>query len=401
MPVPIARIYIPLAFGYLLSYFYRNANAIIERDLVAELGLSAGQLGLLTAAYFMSFAAMQIPLGLLLDRYGPRRTEAVLLLAAALGALWFSQATSFAGLFMGRLCIGFGVSACLMAAFKAYSSWFRPEQLPMINGWQMVAGGIGALGATAPLQTALHYTDWRGVFMALAIVTIAAAVLLWTLYPDAPQQQQPESLPQQWQGLMQVLRSRIFWHIAPYCILSQAAFFAYQGLWIAPWLRDVAGFDDAAVGQALLLMTLAMISGFFVLGMAATRLKQRFDIAPSHIALVTMSACLGIQVLIMLGITTAIVPLLMGLSFCATGGILPYAGLSQQFPQHLAGRVNTSLNLGVFVAAFALQWGTGVIIGLWPSDAGQYAFEGYRAAFGMLVALQALGLVWALRRRDK
>ena len=177
-----ARVYSPLALGYSISYFFRNANAIIEGDLVRELGLGPADLGLLTSVYFISFAAFQLPLGVLLDRYGPRRTEAVLLLFAAVGALIFSQSDTLSGLIVGRLLIGLGVSACLMAAFKAYVIWFSNQRLPMINGLQMVAGGLGALVATTPLQNVLSITDWRGVFTGLAIITVFASLFLWFFY---------------------------------------------------------------------------------------------------------------------------------------------------------------------------------------------------------------------------
>ena len=130
------------------------------------------------------FAAFQLPLGFLLDRYGPRRTESILLLFAALGSIIFAQAESLSGLIVGRLLIGLGVSACLMAAFKAYVLWFSSERLAMINGLQMVAGGLGALGATIPLQNALSYTDWRGVFTGLAFITVFASICLWVFLPE-------------------------------------------------------------------------------------------------------------------------------------------------------------------------------------------------------------------------
>ena len=196
-----ARIYFPLALGYAISYFYRNANAIIEGDLVRELGLGPADLGLLTSVYFISFAAFQLPLGVLLDRYGPRRTESTLLLFAALGAWIFSQSDSLSGLIAGRLLIGLGVSACLMAAFKAYVIWFSSERLPTINGLQMVAGGLGALGATIPLQNALSFTDWRGVFSGFAVITFFSALCLWVFLPEhqKPDEQLPE-LKKQIQG---------------------------------------------------------------------------------------------------------------------------------------------------------------------------------------------------------
>jgi len=133
---------VPFALGYCLSYLFRVVNAVLAPDLVSELNLSAGDLGLLTATYFVTFAAFQLPLGVLLDRYGPRKIEAALLVFAALGAYLFSQGDSITALMIGRGLIGFGVSACLMAAFKAFTQWFQAHQLPMVNGIIMAAGGI-------------------------------------------------------------------------------------------------------------------------------------------------------------------------------------------------------------------------------------------------------------------
>lgn len=140
-PALLLRIFVPFALGYFLSYLFRVVNAVIAPELSAELGLGASDLGLLTSAYFLAFAAFQLPLGILLDRYGPRRTEAVLLLFAAAGALIFARAEETAGLIAGRALIGFGVSACLMAAFKAFVQWFPAERLAAVNGLQLAEGG--------------------------------------------------------------------------------------------------------------------------------------------------------------------------------------------------------------------------------------------------------------------
>ena len=150
MPSPrqLLRVFVPFAAGYFLSYLFRVVNAVISPDLVADLALGPADLGLLTATYFLTFAAFQLPLGVLLDRFGPRRIEAVLLLFAAVGALIFAKAHSTVGLVAGRALIGFGVSACLMAAFTAFVMWFPAQRLPLVNGLQMAAGGLGALVAT-------------------------------------------------------------------------------------------------------------------------------------------------------------------------------------------------------------------------------------------------------------
>ena len=392
-----ARIYFPLALGYAISYFFRNANAIIEGDLVRELGLGPADLGLLTSVYFISFAAFQLPLGVLLDRYGPRRTESILLLFAALGAVLFAQADSLSGLILGRLLIGFGVSACLMAAFKAYVIWFSSKRLAMINGLQMVAGGLGALGATIPLQNALTITDWRGVFTGMAVITVFASICLWVFLPE--NQKTDEKLPSlklQLKEIGQVFRSRIFWNIAPLAAISQGANMAIHGLWMKPWLRDVVGISDDDAAQLLFAMTLAFIGGFLTLGIIAERLSQLFAVRPISISVLGMTVFLFVQGAMGYGWSNNPLILVVLLGFFGTASVLVYAGYAQIFPKALSGRVSTLLNLLVFMVAFILQWGIGAIIELWPTSGSGYDPESYQVAIGVLVLLQSAGLIWYL-----
>jgi len=393
-PLLFLRVFLPFALGYFISYFFRNVNAIIEADLVGDLGFSAASLGLLTSVYFISFASFQLPLGLLLDRFGPRRTESVLLIFAALGALIFSMAESLSGLILGRLLIGFGVSACLMASFKAYVLWFPPDRLPLMNGLQMVAGGLGAMSATVPLRTALEFTDWRGVFLILSGLTLFSALVLWLVYPEKEGSTGPVPMKKQLEGLKTVLTSRPFLAIAPLVMFSQSAQMAIQGLWAKPWLRDVAGLDEAECANHLMWMMAAMMAGFFLLGLLSERLYQAWKISPVTVGVSAMSVFIVLQLLMALGWTAQPMLLMTAFSFFATAGILPYAGLSQIFPKDLSGRVSTSLNLTVFLGAFAVQWGLGEIISLWPTEGKGYAPESYGAAFGSLAVFQLFGLLW-------
>ena len=393
-PLLFLRVFLPFALGYFISYFFRNVNAIIEADLVGDLGFSAASLGLLTSVYFISFASFQLPLGLLLDRFGPRRTESVLLIFAALGAMIFSMAESLSGLILGRLFIGFGVSACLMASFKAFVLWFPPDRLPLMNGLQMVAGGLGAMSATVPLRTALEFTDWRGVFLILSGLTLFSALVLWLVYPEKEGSTGPVPMKKQLEGLKTVLTSRPFLAIAPLVMFSQSAQMAIQGLWAKPWLRDVAVLDEAECANHLMWMMAAMMAGFFLLGLLSERLYHARKVSPVTLGVSAMSVFIVLQLLMALGWTAQPMLLMTAFSFFATAGILPYAGLSQIFPKALSGRVSTSLNLTVFLGAFAVQWGLGEIISLWPTEGKGYAPESYGAAFGSLAVLQLFGLLW-------
>ncbi|WP_291315063.1 MFS transporter [Desulfuromonas sp.] len=393
-PLTLLRVFLPFSLGYFLSYLYRTVNAVIAPDLVRDVGLDPAGLGLLTSAYFLFFAAFQLPLGVLLDRFGPRRVEAALLLLAAVGAFVFARAETFAGLMLGRALIGLGVSACLMAAFKAFTLWFPPERLPLVNGVQMVSGGVGALAATAPVEFALQVTDWRGVFLAVAALTLLAAILVFLVVPEKEGPGVGESLREAISGIATVLSDRTFRRIAPWAVAGQAAYLSILGLWSGPWLRDVAGYGRMEVAGTLMGISLAMIAGYFSFGALADRLGRR-GVKPMRVAAAGMGAFMGVQFLLVLQPAVGTVPLWLLFGFCGTSCILPYAALSQGFPRHLAGRANTGLNLPVFVAAFVAQWAIGAIIGLWPETAtGGYDPAGYRAGFGVVLGLQGLAGGW-------
>lgn len=397
----LLRVFIPFAIGYFLSYLYRTVNAVIAPDLVRDLGLDPANLGLLTSAYFLSFAAFQLPLGVLLDRFGPRRVEAALLLFAALGAFMFGRAESLGGLLVGRALIGLGVSACLMAAFKAFVIWVPPERLPMANGVQMVSGGMGALMATVPVEAALQVTDWRMVFTGLAGLTLLAAAAVFFIVPEKEGSRSGETLGQQLQGITDVFSSSFFWRLAPWAIFAQATFLALLGLWAGPWLRDVAGYDRDGVANTLFLIAVAMIVGYFAFGALTERLSRR-GIRPQAVAVGGMTAFMFAQLALLTGWQPLAMFFWLLFSLFGTAGILPYAILSQHFPARLAGRANTALNLLVFVVAFAIQWGVGVIIGFWPETAsGGYDPVGYRSAFGLLLILQVCAAVWFFLRKEK
>ncbi len=388
------QIFLPFAFGYFLSYLYRVINAVISPNLVADIGLEPAELGLLTSTYFITFAAFQLPLGVLLDRFGPRKIEAALLVVAASGALIFAFAESMNGMIVGRALIGLGVSACLMAAFKSFVMWFPIQQLPRINGFQMAMGGLGALAGTAPVEIALSFTDWRGVFTGLAILTLAVAVAIFFVVPERKMEHQDLNLSDQIRGIGFVFKDFTFWRIAPWTTFSQTTYLSVQGLWAGPWLRDVAGMNRMAAAETLMWVAIAMIAGFIILGTAAERLSRR------GIPAMTVAACgmflFMVQLLFLIFEPVRLAgPVMILFGFFGTSGILPYAVLSQSFPSHLSGRVNTALNLLVFLAAFLAQWGIGAIIGQWPTtETGGYSPSGYRMAFALMLGLQFLSFLW-------
>ncbi|HIG37394.1 MAG TPA: MFS transporter [Oceanospirillaceae bacterium] len=179
----LLKLFIPFAFGYFLSFLYRVVNVVIAPDLVAEFGLNAAQIGMVSSVYLLTFALCQLPLGILLDRYESRKVSAALLLLAALGAWIFAGASSIEGLLLGRGLIGIGVSACLMAAFTAYANLLPLQKLPLVNGLQLMTGGLGVVAASTPVQWFLSWGDWRLLFQAMALASLLASALVLTLVP--------------------------------------------------------------------------------------------------------------------------------------------------------------------------------------------------------------------------
>jgi MFS family permease len=390
----LLRVFIPFAIGYFFSYLYRVVNAVIAPNLVADLGLNPGDLGLLTSTYFLTFAAFQLPLGVLLDRFGSRKTEASLLLFAAVGAFIFATADSVPGLIIGRALIGFGVSSCLMGAFTAFVIWFPKERLPLVNGIQVAVGGLGALTGTMPVEAALQITDWRMVFTLLAVLTLGVAVAIFFIVPERRAEGSGATLNEQVRGIGTVYKSPVFWRIAPWSVTSQATFMAIQTLWAGPWLRDVAGYDRMAMARGLLLIAASMVVGFVLIGALAARLS-RSGIKPLYVSVSGMGVFMVIQGLIILHILSLALPLWILFGFFGAAGVLNYAILCQSFPGNLAGRVNTGLNVMVFVVAFGGQWGIGEIINLWPVlPDGRYAPVSYQAGFGVMLGLQVLSAIW-------
>jgi predicted MFS family arabinose efflux permease len=397
LPRLVATCFLPFAAGYFLSYFYRSVNAVVGPVLVAELGLDAGSLGLLTSAYFMAFATFQLPLGILLDRFGPRRVEAVLLLCAAAGAVLFGLADNVAQLTFGRALIGLGVSSCLMASFKANTLFWPPERLAVANGFILAFGGLGATVATLPVEWLLKVTEWRVLFFGLAGLTVLSSFTIWTAVPERDGGAS-ERLGAQVRALGAILGSARFWRVAPITVTAQAAFLAYQGLWTGPWLRDVAGLSADLAATVMFFVAVAIIVGYGVGGMIADRLMRA---GIRHRAILTWSVAiyLVVQVPLALNITTGSSILWIAFSLLGTNSILGFSFLTRQYPAELAGRVNSGMNLLVFLTAFAIQAGVGVVISWFTPPGAPFSPAGYQAAFIVCFGLQIAGWLWFVVNR--
>lgn len=380
------------AAGYFLSYGLRSVNAVIAPELMQEMDITATGLGLLTSAYFLAFGLFQLPLGLLLDRFGPRRVEASLLLVAAAGSVLFAVGTSLQSLALGRALIGLGVSACLMASFKTFSQWFPSDRLPSLTATIMVAGGLGALSASVPVAAALPFIGWRGVFWLVAALLVLASGFLMTV-PDHQSHGERATLGQQIRSLGSIYGNRVFWRFAPQGCFVVGGFMAIQGLWAVPWLMEVNGATRGDAAGVLFLMSLAMLAGFLFVATCSTGLARR-GVKPMVLLRAGMALALVVELAILLDLArpSSLWPLL-GLSFSL--GNIAYSQLAAAFPVALSGRVNTALNLLVFAGAFGLQWGIGAAVDGFVAS-GMARPDSFRATLGCLLVAQVLAFAWFL-----
>ncbi len=394
----IAVVLLPFAAGYFLSYVFRTINALIADPLVDELGLSPADLGLLTSMYFLVMAVVQLPLGSLLDRHGPRRVQSACLLVAATGACVFAFADSLVGLLIARALIGLGLAAALMAGLKAIVLWFPPDKAGFANGLLVTIGALGAVSATAPAQILVDALGWRGLFLLLATLTLWAAALIVFVVPERAAVM-PDARSTLLVTLRSIYRDARFWTLAPMSATCIGTSWAIQGLWAAPWLTAVEGFDRPTVVRHLLVMGLALCVSAIALGSMADRLRRRgvpTETLFGATALLFMLAQLA--VILRWPIPAYLSWALIGMAGAAT--VLSYAILPGYFPKEASGRANAALNLLHLSVAFGVQWLTGVVIDQWPSQDGRHPAEAYRTAFALNLAVQVVAFAWFVISRS-
>ncbi|MBT6278050.1 MAG: MFS transporter [Chromatiales bacterium] len=389
----VAVVLAPFAGGYFLSYMYRAINAVVAPNLASDLNLDAASIGLITAAYLIAFALFQLPLGILLDRFGPRRVQTALLLTAASGSALFAVADSAVGLAAARALIGLGFAGGLMAGFKAVVLWFHPSRHALANACIMSVGGLGMLAATLPAELAVQTIGWRAMFLWASIFTALIAALIFFVVPEPDGDTTPAPLRQQLADIGTIYRDRFFWRLAPLVATTAGGHIGIHTLWAGPWFRDISGLDRDGVAWYLLLIGVAFLVGTLLGGIVADWLGRR-GIDQMHV----MVAGLGIFIVSQVGIVAEATSLnlVIWTAFGMTGqmSILAYPALAKHFGMARSARAQTSLNLLLFLTAFASQSIIGAIIDKYPQTATSYSPEGYRMAFGVMLVAQILAAVW-------
>jgi MFS family permease len=392
VPRPTLATLLPFCFGYYLSYLLRTINAVIAPELVRDLGLGAADLGFLTSTYFLTFALAQLPVGLALDRFGPRRVVSTLLAVTAVGCGLFAVADSFAALAVARALIGLGVAACLMGGLKAIEESFPLPRHTSLTGVIMAAGALGALTASAPLDWALPRIGWRGSLAVTGAASVLGALLVAAAAPKRTHAKHADE-----HTLLSILRARAFWRFAPQVALYTGGFMALQGLWIVPWLIAVEGSSRAEAARMLLWLNLGMLVGQLSVSFGAGTLA-RLGLTRTRLMLGSLLVALVVEATIFTRLAHGPAAWL-ALGMANMGSAQVYGVAAAFFPPQLSGRVSTALNQLAFAGAFAAQWGVGVSVQALAPHAGTLA--AYQRTFAVLWLAQLAGVLLAIRRRGR
>jgi MFS family permease len=397
----MVRMFLAFAFAYFFSALLRAVTATLAPTFSAELGLGSAQLGLLAGAYFLGFSAMQLPLGSALDRFGPKRVLSVLLAVAVAGCISFGLARDLPQLLLARFMIGVGVSACLMAPLTSYRHRFPPSLQMRTNSWMLMTGSLGMLASTLPVQWLLPVIGWRGLFIAVAGLLLAAVAVIAVVIPrDEPAAApQPAAYADVAPGYAIVFSHPVFQRLAPMGFFVYGGMVAMQSLWIGPWLTQVSGQGADQAAKGLFLVNICMLLAFLCWGLVLPRLLRNGRTAEDVIARAWPARIAMRSVILRAGPAAGAAG---WAAWCVLTSVvsLSQPAVAQAFPAALAGRALSAFNLVIFAGVFALQWGIGLLLDA-LRGAGFTTLGAFRASFGLFLGACLASFLWARWRSNR
>lgn len=397
---------------YLIAFYQRVAPAVITRELSADFGLSAASLGNLSAFYFYGYVAIQIPTGLLADRFGPRRVLSVGAVATAVGTLLFALAPGVALANAGRFAIGAAAGVAFVSMLKLASHWMPSRQFAFVSGVALFAGVVGATLAGAPLRIAVDAFGWREVMVASAVLTFAAAIAIWLVVRDDPSDRGFASyLPldtRAAQGVSmiaqvrEVLAYRNTWLLLAIPGAFSGIILTFPGLWGVPFLVTQYGFSTREAATLASAMLIVWSASSMVYGPLSQRMGRRKPVYAA--GLVAILALWSILVFVPGMPRAMLVTVLMAVSVAAGAFVVNFAFAKESVPARLAGTVSGMANMGVMLGGMLMQPLVGFVLdarwdGTLVDGARVYSFAAYQWGFALMLvwAAAALALLYFTR----
>jgi len=383
-----------LILAYVLSQFYRAFLAVLTPVLKAELGATPETLAFASGLWFLTFAAMQLPVGWSLDRLGPRRTAVVLFaLGGAGGALTFAMATTPAAIIWAMGLIGVGCSPVLMSSYYIFARQFPPVIFASLAGMTIGIGNLGNIAGSAPLAWAVANLGWRETMIGMAGFTLVLAAGIGLLVKDPAK---VEGGPRG--SMLDVLRTPGIWPILAMMLATYMPPAALRGLWVGPYYADVYGADTAAIGRVTLAMGLAMVAGSFAYGMADRLFGSRKWVVYAG-NLTCGLFCLGLWAAPAMG-GWQTVAIFAAIGFFGASFPLVTAHGRAFFPPHLVGRGVALLNLFGIGSVGVAQVVTGRIHAAIPPDPPQAPYAALFLFFGLVLVAGSTAYLFSQDRTD-
>ena len=391
-------IFFVFACGYFISALLRAITATLSPLLTSEFNLTAGNLGLLAGGYFLGFASMQIPLGYLLDRHGPKKIISSFLLIAIIGTAAFALAQSFSGLLISRILIGVGVSACLMGPLTGYRIWFADEYQQRGNSWMLMIASTGFVFSTLPVQILLPIFGWRWIFGGISIL-IFFVIILTLLFIPSWKKEVHNNNQKNAGSLSDVWKNKFFRSTIPLGLFNYGGIMAVQTLWAGPWMIRVAGYDPVESATGLFWINTTMLIAFFIFGYILPKVSKLGFETMKIMKIGLPISYLALLMIIFLGNNAGA---LFFTIYLLTSIVLtltqPAVALS--FPTKLAGTSLTSFNLLIFVGTFIMQWSIGVAIDI-SKYLGFSETKSFQIAFSLYLIICVISYLYFLYKNKK
>ncbi len=381
------------AFGFFISNLLRSITATLTPALSTEFNLSAANLGLLAGGYFLGFSLMQIPTGMLLDRFGPKKVIGYLLIIALIGTISFAFAKSFAGLLISRIFIGVGVAACLMGPLTGYRVWFEEKYQQRANSWMLMVANFGFVASTLPVQILLPIIGWRSIFLIIASLILISIILISILIPSW-ETKRDEDQNNNLQNLSYIWKNKFFISLVPLAFFNYGGVQAIQTLWAGPWMLNVTGYDAIQSATGLFWINVTMLFSFLIWGYFLPKLSSQ-GIDSMKIVKFTLPVSYLILFLIIImgdkaGATMFTLYILSSIVISLT-----QPAIALNFPTKLAGKSLTSFNVFLFSGTFFVQWIIGLIIDF-SRNLGATITMSYQISFSIFLFLCILSYLFFL-----
>ncbi len=387
---------------YFFVYFHRMSSAVIAKELMDEFSVGAVAMGVMSSAYFYPYAVLQIPVGILSDTAGTRKTATAFTFIAFAGALMFGMAGSFNHAVIARVLMGAGVSGVYIPAIKAFSRWFRKREFASITGVLLAVGNFGALSASYPLAMMVIFFGWRFSFILIAIITLILAVLCWAVVRDSPESaglegivedEAPAERSNLRNDLVKVVSSRYFWLLAIWFFFEYGALAGFQGLWGGPYLADVYHLSKSGVGEVLMMIGLGMMAGSPVTGLMSDRIlkTRKFILVIWTVMFLISWAPLAFLTDRLSVSSLYIISFLMGFSGSAL--IIIFTSTKELFPLEITGIATSLVNIFPFIGAAVFQTIMGYILDIYGTVEGVYSPSAYSMAFRFCFLAVIISLV--------